>query len=143
MNLCDTIEFELAKILDNKIFSDFTDNKYAAENVEVTWDNYLGVGKYKEGDLIDDGDNIHGKYYYAPTYAEVIDWLFNRGIIIEFSPVYTFSLQDRIAYFYKVYKKNDEESTLNLIYKDFMWFSSFKLAMKDIIKKLIEDKYIN
>ncbi len=73
MNLCSRIDFDLAKILNNRVYADCHDDKYAAEDVKVTWDNYLGVKKYKRGEYIEDGDYMHGKYYYAPTYAEVID----------------------------------------------------------------------
>ena len=143
MNLCERIDFDLAKLLNNRIYSDFYDDKYAAEELEVTWDNYLGSKKYQEGEFIDDyPDNIHGKYYQAPTYAEVIDWLFNKGIVIEFMPAYTFSLLDRIAYFYIVYKKDDENSKMSIIFQDIEWMSSFELAMKNIVEKLIKDKYI-
>lgn len=143
MNLCNTINFELAKILNNRVFSDFTDDKYAATDVEVTWDNYLGVGKYIEGDLIDDGDNIHGKYYYAPTYAEVIDWLFNRKIVIEFKPCFTFALKDNIAYYYDVFRVSKENGGMESLFKSDYEMSSFELAMHDIVEKLIEDKYID
>ena len=80
MNLCQRINFDLAKILNNRVYADIYDDKYAAEDVETTFDNYLGVRKYKEGEYIGEGEYIHGKYYYAPTYAEVIDWLFNKGL---------------------------------------------------------------
>ena len=143
MNLCERIDFDLAKLLNNRIYADIYDDKYATEDVTVTFDNYLGVQNYKEGEFIDDGDYVHGKYYYAPTYAEVIDWLFNKGIVIEFMPAYTFSLLDRIAYFYIVYKKDDENSKMSIIFQDLEWMSSFELAMKNIVEKLINEKYID
>ena len=143
MNLCDTIDFKLAKLLNNRVYADFTDNKYAAGDVEVTWDNYLGSGKYKEGDLINDGDTVHGKYYFAPSYAEVIDWLFEKGIVIELNPCFTFALNSNVAYFYKVYKINVDNASLELLFDDQEWFSSLELAMYNIVKKIIEDKYID
>ena len=143
MNLCEIVDFYLAEILNNRVYSDIYDAKYAAEDVEVTWDNCLGVRKYKSGEFIDDGDDVHGKYYYAPTYAEVIDWLYSKGIVIEFIPAYTFSLLDRIAYFYIVYKKDDENSKMSIIFQDLEWMSSFELAMKNIVEKLINEKYID
>ena len=71
INLTELIEYDLAKLLDNKIWSN---EKYAAEDLEVTWDNYLTTKKYKEGELItvEYGDDIHGKVYYAP-YPTVIN----------------------------------------------------------------------
>lgn len=143
MNLCERINFDLAKLLDNRIYADIYDDKYAAEDVEVTWDNYLGVGKYKEGDFIDDGDDVHGKYYYAPTYAEVIDWLFNRKIVIEFKPCFTFALKDNIAYYYDVFRVSKENGGMELLFKSDYEMSSFELAMKDIVEKLINEKYID
>lgn len=141
MNLCERIDFNLAKLLNNRIYADIYDDKYAAEEVTVTWDNYLGTKKYKEGEYIEDGEYVHGKYYYAPTYAEVIDWLFDKGIVIEFNPAFTFALNEHIAYYYSVYLK--KEDGLFMLFTTKLEMSSFKLAMKDIIEKLINDKYIN
>ena len=45
MNLCERIDFNLAKLLNNRIYADIYDDKYAAEEVTVTWDNYLGTKK--------------------------------------------------------------------------------------------------
>lgn len=141
INLTELVDYDLAKLLDNKIWSD---EKYAAEDLEVTWDNYLTVGKYKEGELITDGDNVHGKVYFAPTYAEIISYLDEHyGIVIDFQPVFTFSTNDHIAYFYKVYRKNDNEGRLDLLLEDKEWMSSFKLAMKTIISELLERNFIN
>ena len=140
MNLCEKIDFNLAKLLNNRIYADIYDDKYAAEEVTVTWDNYLGTKKYKEGEYIEDGEYVHGKYYYAPTYAEVIDWLFNKGIVIEFNPAFTFALNEHIAYYYSVYLK--KEDGLFMLFTTKLEMSSFKLAMKDIIEKLEEKKII-
>ena len=143
MNLCQRIDFKLAKLLNNRVYADFTDNKYAAGDVEVTWDNYLGSKKYKEGEYIEDGEYVHGKYYFAPSYAEVIDWLFEKGIVIELNPCFTFLLNSNVAYFYKVYKINVDNASFDLLFDDQEWFSSFELAMYNIVKKIIEDKYID
>jgi len=142
MNLCSKISYKSAKLLNNRIYADMHDDKYAAEEVEITWDNYLGSKKYQEGEFIDDYyDNIHGKYYYAPTYAEVIDWLFNRRIVIEFKPSYTFALVDRVAYYFTVYLKDD--GGFKKIFDQNMEMSSFNLAMETIIEFLINEKYID
>ena len=140
MNLCERIDFNLAKLLNNRIYADIYDDKYAAEDVTVTFDNYLGTEHYKEGEYIEDGDCVHGKYYYAPTYAEVIDWLFDKGIVIEFNPAFTFALNEHIAYYYSVYLK--KEDGLFILFTTKLEMSSFKLAMKDIIEKLEEKKLI-
>ena len=143
MNLCSRIDFDLAEILNNRVYPDCHNDKYAAEDVEVTWDNYLGVKKYKRGEYIDDRDYMHGKYYYAPTYAEVIDWLFNRKIVIEFNPCFTFALKDNIAYYYSVFRVSKENGGMELLFKSDYDMSSFELAMHDIVEKLINEKYID
>lgn len=140
MNLCERIDFNLAKLLNNRIYADIYDDKYAAEDVTVTFDNYLGTEHYKEGEFIEDGEYVHGRYYYAPTYAEVIDWLFDKGIVIEFNPAFTFALNEHIAYYYSVYLK--KEDGLFILFTTKLEMSSFKLAMKDIIEKLEEKKLI-
>jgi len=145
MNLCERIDFYLAKILNNRVYADIYDDKYAAEDVTVTFDNYLGTKEYKEGEYIDDGDDIHGKYYYAPTYAEVIDWLFNKGIVIEFKPGFTFALENRVAYYYVVYKVNNENENypgFTKLFSDELMMSSFKFAMDEIIRILVEKELI-
>lgn len=140
MNLCERIDFNLAKLLNNRIYADIYDDKYAAEDVTVTFDNYLGTEHYKEGEFIEDGEYVHGRYYYAPTYAEVIDWLFDKGIVIEFNPAFTFALNEHIAYYYSVYLK--KEDGLFILFTTKLEMSSFKLAMKDIIENLEEKKLI-
>ena len=107
------VSFNIAKLLNNRVYGD---NKYATENLKVTWDNYLGTQEYKEGELIDDGDNIHGKYVMAPSIADVIDWLFEeKQIVFRFEPVYTFSTKEHIAYYFKAYINRDKESFDDLI----------------------------
>lgn len=135
-----TVEYELAKILNNTLYGD---DKYAAENVEVTWDNYLGTQEYEEGELIEDGDNIHGKYYMAPLYADVIDYLFSKHIVVEFIPAFTYALYDHVAYYYKVYKINDENARLVTIFEENQEMASLKLAIKIIVKRLIDENYIS
>ena len=83
----DVVNYNIAKLLDNKLYGD---DKYAAEDLEVTWDSCLTVAEYKEGELIEEGDNVHGKYYLAPIYADVIDWLFNeKNVVILFKYFYS------------------------------------------------------
>lgn len=138
------IDFDFAKLLDNRVFADVYNDRYAAEEVTCTYDNYLGTEKYKAGELIDDGDYIHGKFYYAPTYGEVIDWLFDsRGIIIKFDPAFTMATKEKIAFYYTVYKLDKHECKLKELFGDKLYMSSFGLAMKDIVEKLIKEKYID
>jgi len=143
MYLNQKIDFELAEILNNRIYSDIYDDKYAAGDVTCTYDNYLGSEQYKYGEYIETGDYVHGNYYYAPTYSEVIDWLFDKGIIIEFIPAFTFALKDNVAYYYSVYQINKDEGKLHKLLYENMEMSSFKLAMKTIIEFLIKEKYID
>ncbi len=138
----DHVTYKLAKLLNNTIFSDLNSDYYAAEDVDVTYDNYLGVTHYKEGDLITEGDNIHGKYYYAPYLSEVLDKLLEIGIVIEFEPCFTFALTTHVGYYYKVYKINEEETKLDLLFEDQEWFSSRYQALYDIITRLIEENII-
>ena len=139
MELNSNVNLNIAKILNNTVYGDIFSDKYAAEDVEVTWDNYLGTKKYKEGELIVDGDYIHGKYYYAPTYAEVIDWLFyNKNVVIKFEPVFTCALKDNVAYYITVYKVNKENHSLDIIFGDKEFMYSLELAVETILKKVIE-----
>lgn len=142
LHLSNTIDFELAKLLNNRIYADMRDDRYAAEDVIVSWDNYSGSKKYKEGEFIEGcyPIYIHGKNYYAPTYAEVIDWLFDKGIIIEFTPCVSQALEGNIAYYYQVWKMTDDKGAAKVILRteDITLIKSFQLTMKEIITKLIE-----
>ena len=145
INLTELIEYDLAKLLNNKIWSD-KKYAYAAEDVEVSWGDFLTTKKYKEGELItvEYGDDVHGKVYYALTYAELIKFLDKcYGIVIDFQPAFTFSTKDHIAYFYKVYRKNDKEGRLDLLLEEKEWMSSFKFAMKEIVSELLKRNFIN
>ena len=80
---------------------------------------------------------------FCSSYSEVLDWLhLFHNIIISFEPAFTFSTKDHVAYFYKVYKINDNEGKLDLLFEDTSWMSSFKFAIDNIVKKIIEEKYI-
>lgn len=138
--LNDTITFELAKLLDNRVFPDAYENsKYAAEDLEVTFDESLGTHKYKKGEFITEGDNVHGKFYYAPTYAEVLDWIrYKKGYVIEWSPAFTYALRNHIAYHYRLWKVNDVEGRLILVTESKFELSSFELAVRDIVTKIYE-----
>ena len=135
INLTELIEYDLAKLLNNKIWSD-KKYAYAAEDLEVTWGDFLTTKKYKEGELItvEYGDDVRGKVYYALTYAELIKFLDKcYGIVIDFQPAFTFSTKDHIAYFYKVYRKNDKERRLDLLFEEKRWMSSLEFAMEAIV----------
>ena len=144
INLTKLIEYDLAKLLNNKIWSD-KKYAYAAEDLEVTWGDFLTTKKYKEGELItiEYGDDVHGKVYYALTYAELIKFLDKcYGIVIDFQPAFTFSTKDHIAYFYKVYRKNDKERRLDLLFEEKEWMSSFDFAMEAIVSELLKRKFV-
>lgn len=77
------------------------------------------------------------------TNGEVLDWLYNEyQIAVEFIPVFTYALINHIGYGYKVYQINKDDAGLKLLFDDEGWFSSFPLAVEEIIKKLIEETYI-
>ena len=145
INLTELIEYDLAKLLNNKIWSD-KKYAYAAEDLEVTWGDFLTTKKYKEGELItvEHGDDVRGKVYYALTYAELIKLLDKcYGIVIDFQPAFTFSTKDHIAYFYKVYRKNDKERRLDLLFEEKEWMSSFEFSMEAIVSELLKRNFIN
>ena len=145
IKLTELIEYDLAKLLNNKIWSD-KKYAYAAEDLEVTWGDFLTTKKYKEGELItvEYGDDVHGKVYYALTYAELIKLLDKcYGIVIDFQPSFTFSTKDHIAYFYKVYRKNDKERRLDLLFEEKEWMSSFEFSMEAIVSELLKRNFIN
>ena len=145
INLTELVDYDLAKLLNNKIWND-KKYAYAAEDLEVTWGDFLTTKKYKEGELItvEYGDDVHGKVYYALTYAELIKLLDKcYGIVIDFQPAFTFSTKDHIAYFYKVYRKNDKERRLDLLFEEKEWMSSFEFSMEAIVSELLKRNFIN
>lgn len=140
--LTNTINFSLAETLDNMVFGNSGD-KYAAEALECTFDNFLGTTHYSYRELIPCDGNAHGKTYFAPSYAEVIDWLFEKGIVILFDPAFTVATNSKIAFYYTVYKLDKENCRLTKLFEDNLYMSSFPLAMKDIVSKLIKEKHID
>lgn len=135
------VSYRTAKLLKSKCYSE---SYYAGGDVTVTWDNYLGTEQYKEGELITDGDNWQGLVYGAPYYCDVIDWLRdNFKIVIELIPAFTFALNSNVAYYYKVYRIDKDNAKLSLLFEENMEMSSFKLAIDDIIEKLISENFIN
>ena len=145
INLTELVDYDLAKLLNNKIWND-KKYAYAAEDLEVTWGDFLTTKKYKEGELItvEHGDDVRGKVYYALTYAELIKLLDKcYGIVIDFQPAFTFSTKDHIAYFYKVYRKNDKERRLDLLFEEKEWMSSFEFSMEAIVSELLKRNFIN
>ena len=132
------VSFNTAKLLNNRVYGD---SKYALEDLEVTWDNFLSTGKYKAGDIIDDGDNIHGKYVMAPTVAEVIDWLFEeKGIVLKLEPVYTMASLDHIGYYFVAYKINSDNYALDVVYKDDLYMYSLDCAVETVLKEVVFDE---
>lgn len=143
-NLNEIVSFGTAKILDNKLYPEHGDYfYYAGENLQVTFDNSLTVREVKEGELIVCGDYIHGKKFVAPYYSDIIDWLKNEfNIIIELQPVFTFALKDNVAYYYTVYKIDTENAKLKLLFDDKHWIGSLSSTMREILERLIKEKYI-
>lgn len=88
-------------------------------------------------------DIVYGETVYAPTYAEVIDWLHDKGFVVELDPVFIFSTKDHLAYFFNLYEiDNDVEGRLDLIYNDPNWMGSLEHCIKDIVKWLIQNELI-
>lgn len=82
----ETIPFELAAKLYLAGMKEYDgDYYYAVTDIEISYDNYLGVGKVAKGDtfFVISGENYHGQYIPAYTYADVFDWLVERGQSIE------------------------------------------------------------
>lgn len=134
MQLTEIVSFKIAELLNNKITPDEPYLKYAAEdNVEVHWSDYLGSKKYKKGELIDDGDYVYGKYFYAPTYAEVLDYLFS-----EYNTFIEFRLMDSDdKYSYTIIEINKEKQQIIYKYTPQNICQSFETVMETIIKKII------
>lgn len=136
--LSDFINFETAEILNNAVFGD-DEEVYAAEDVETTNDNFLGVERHKKGERFSSTcENVHGKVYFAPTFAEVLDYLANmHKVYVEFTPWFTFALKDKIAYTYKVFKINEETAKLEKIFESDEWIASMGLCIQEIVKRIV------
>lgn len=82
----------------------------------------------------------HGDFMVAPTWAQVLDWLMDKGIAIGLSPGFTFALQSRMGFEYAICKINESEGTIqNYPGKD---FASFGLTMHDAVEhalKILKD----
>ena len=131
------VSYTIAKLLDNALYSE---EKYAAEDVEVTYDNYLGKETYGEGELIENGD-VHRKYYMACTYGELYDYLHEKyGIIISFTPVFTYATNNNLAFYFTAYKINKENSSFDVFFEDKLYMYSFHLMFETILKKILENE---
>lgn len=136
----DIVSYKIAKMLHNELIP-YEGYKYAAGHVTVTWDNYLGCKEYEKGELITDSDYVHGDYYYAPTYADVLDYLFEDKIIIKLDPCFTYALNNNVAFYWQVLKVDKDNGKLEVLFEDNQEMYSFELAMETIIKKLfMEDE---
>ena len=132
------VSFEIAERLNNRVYAG-DGFAYAAEDVECTNDHYTGSIKHKKGEFFDaEGDYVHGKYYKAPTYGEVLDYLTTRfKVHVEFTPWFTFALIGHTAYTYRVFKVNDETATMDLLFESVDELASFGLCVKEIVDKFI------
>ena len=72
----------------------------------------------------------------APTYAEVIDWLMEKGIFIQMEPWHTYALKERMGFVYEVNVVNEEKAQID----SEVWneFASFGLCIEEAVKKAIE-----
>ena len=134
------VSYNIAKLLNNTLYSEHSDKKYAAEDVEVTYDNYLGKETYGEGELIENGDCVHGKYYMACTYGELYDYLHKEyGIIISFTPAFTYATNNNLAFYFTAYKTNKESHSFDIFFEDKSYMYSFHLMFETILKKILEN----
>lgn len=114
------------------------DYYYALTDLEITYDNFLGSEKIAKGDTfyMVSGENYHGKYIPAYTYAEVIDWLMEKGIFIQMEPWYTYALKERMGFVYEINMVNEEKAQIDSeVWND---FASFGLCIEEAVKKAIE-----
>lgn len=132
------VSFEIAERLNNAIYPD-EGFAYAAEDLECTNDHFTGSVKHKKGEFFDaEGDYVHGKHYWAPTYGEVLDYLSRKfGVHVEFTPWFTYALEGHTAYTYRVFKVNDETAKMDLLFESGEGIGSFGLCVKEIVDKLI------
>lgn len=93
---------------------------------------------------IESGDRFYGdgviapsEYIVpAPTYAEVFDWLMEKGIFIQMEPWHTFALQERMGFVYEINTINEEEAKINCeVWND---FASFGLCADAAIARAVE-----
>lgn len=135
----DFINFKTAEILDNVLYGD-DEYVYAAEDLETTNDNFIGSQKHKAGELFcKTCEYVHGKSYYAPTYAEVLDYLAEQfDIYVEFTPWHTFALKDHVAYTYRVFIVNEETAKMDMVFKSDEWLASMGLCIQEIVDKLFK-----
>ena len=78
----------------------------------------------------------HDKIYTAPTYADVVDWLLDRGIFVQMEPWHTFALMNRMGFVYTINTLNEEDAKINReIWND---FASFHLCMDSAIIRALE-----
>ena len=77
----------------------------------------------------------NGKYVVAPKLSEVLDWLMDKGIVIELTPGYTYALKSNLGFEYTVHMVVEGEGLRNYPGKD---FASFPLCMHDAIEHAIK-----
>lgn len=131
------VNFNTAKLLNNAVVSE-EDYVYAAEDLQTSNDNVIGYHSYSEGELFcQAGEYVHGKVYYAPTYAELLDHMAEKfGVYVEFTPWHTYALKNNVAYTYKVFVRNDETAKMDLVLESDEWLASLGLCIQEIINKL-------
>lgn len=133
--LNDLVDFEIAKLLSNRLWAE---DRYAAEDLETTTDYEVNVRKYQARELLShDWENTKGKTFYAPTYADVLDWFRDaHKLVIEFHPAFTYALKEHVAYYYTVWRISDEHGKLEKIFEENMGMCSLGLVIKEVLKKM-------
>ena len=73
----------------------------------------------------------------APKYAEVLEWLMEKKIAIEFHPWFTMALDNNIGYVYSIYMVDEENASLRII-SNGSDFASLPLCLEDAVTRAIE-----
>ena len=73
----------------------------------------------------------------APMYAEVLEWLMEKKIAIEFHPWFTMALDNNIGYVYSIYTVDEENASLHIISNE-SEFASLPLCLEDAVTKALD-----
>lgn len=77
----------------------------------------------------------HGDFMVAPTWAQVLDWFLNKGIVIELTPGFTYALKSNLGFEYTVHMVVEGEGLKSYPGKE---FASFPLCMHDAVEHAIK-----
>lgn len=87
-------------------------------------------------DIVESMFLIMGCRTWVTSWAQILDWFMNKGIVIRLSPGFTYALQSHIGFTYKIYTVKTEAATLEVHSgKD---FASFGLTIYDAVGHAIK-----